>query len=683
MKRLRIKLLGEPRIAIIGQGDLHLPTRKALALLIYLASPAGVARSRDHLAGLLWSRNADEQARTNLRQSLSRLRKAMGEAGEAVSADAHEIELLTDFIETDIAKFEDLAQRSDIAAWQEAAGLLNGEFAAGFNINEPGFEDWIAGERRRVAELAISILSRLLGQHESEGDDDNAAATATKLLAMDPLEERAHQSLMRALANLGRFEAALQQYKICRDLLRKELDIEPSEEIRALNDEIAKRRTTTRHAANGPAVETDGLIEALAGEDSLAQTPTLIPNLPPQLQGLDLRPPARPSIVILPFSNLTGDPGEDYLAEGIRIDIQAALVKITGIFLIAAGAANAVRGSDAQTAGRAFGVRYALHGSIRRAGANLRISAELIDVEGGQAIWTEIYDRRFDDGFEVQDEIIAEIIKALDVKLLRGEHAAVWHKTLKDRDALESFYKGVQEFFKQQKDSMLRARRAFEAVDRMQPKVSTGATWVAMTHWFDAFKGWRDDPAESLDKAGEWSAKAVAMDDPDGQAHMVLSHVHLMNRRFDDALIVGREAVQLRPNCTNANGFFANVLHYCGDQRDAIDHVTWAIRYSPVYPSFFADVLSLALHFDASFDAAIAVAGGSLRLNPGGQTASLVTLASLWQKGDHGQARQMATQLTAADPAFSVKRFARLQPYRDPADLENYAAKIKAAGLPD
>lgn len=680
MTTLRIQLLGEPCISVTGQSDVRLPTRKAQALLIYLACPPGVARSRDHLAGLLWSRNADEQARTNLRQNLSRLRKSLGSAKEAVVADAHEIELISDIVETDTSTFEGLVQQSDVASWEAAAALLNGEFAAGFNINEPGFEEWIAVERRRVSELAIGTLGRLLKHYEAENDHDNAAATARKLLAMDPLQEPVHQSLMRALANQDRFEAALQQYKICRDLLRKELDIDPGDGIRSLNDEISRRRAAVRHVPNAPAVETEGLIRVLGEGRSDAKT--LAPNLPPQLQGLNLSAPERPSIVILPFNNLTTDAGQEHLAEGVRIDIQAALVKITGIFLIAAGSANAVRGYDAQTAGHALGVRYALQGSIRRAGSILRISAELIDVEDGQAIWTETYDRQFDDGFEVQDEIVAKIIIALDVKLLRGEHAAVWHKTLKNRDALENFYKGVQEFFKLQKDSMVRARRAFEAVDRIQPNVSIGATWVAMCHWFDAFKGWRNDPSKCLEKAGDWAEKAVAMDDPDGQAHMVLSHVHLMNRRFDDALIVGREAVQLRPNCTNANGFFANVLHFCGEQRDAIDHVTWAIRYSPIYPPFFADVLSQALLFEGDCDAAIAVAGESLRLNPDGQTPHLVMIASHWKQGDYSQARRIAERLIAAAPTFSLQKFAKLQPYRNPGDLNNYVAKLKSAGLP-
>ena len=172
------------------------------------------------------------------------------------------------------------------------------------------------------------------------------------------------------------------------------------------------------------------------------------------------------------------------------------------------------------------------------------------------------------------------------------------------------------------------------------------------------------------------------MEDADGQAHMVLSYVHLIKRQFDDALIVGREAVRLRPNCTNANGFFGNVLHYCGEQNDAIEHVTWAIRYSPVYLPFFADVLALALLFDGSFDAAMVVAGESLRLNPAGVTPRLVLIAGRTEQAQFAAAREVGELLLAADPAFSVRRFAERQPYRDKADLDNFIARLNPAGLP-
>jgi TolB-like protein/DNA-binding SARP family transcriptional activator len=682
MTKLTLHLLGEPRVSTPETTGLRLPTKKSLALLVYLASPPGVPRSRDELAGLLWGRSAQDQARSSLRQNLARLRKSLGCAKDTIKADTQNIELDPEYVEIDTTRFEGLLSGSDVTSLTDVVELINGEFARGLHINEEGFDEWIEIERRRISELAVSGLARLLHQCEEQKDFDQAAVIACKLLTFDPLHEAVHQSLMRALAHQQRYESALQQYKLCRDLLRKELGIDPGADTRVLRDEIARRRETQRHAPSAPAVETEGLIRVLSGTRSNEVAEGVAPDLPPQLLGLDLSIPARPSIVILPFDNLTGDDDNGYLSEGIRIDIQAALVKITGIFLIAAGSANAMRGRDGFSAGNALGVNYVLQGSLRRSGSKLRISAELIDIQSGNAIWTDSYDRQFDDGFEVQDDIIREIITALDVKLMRGEQAAVWHKTLKDRDALECFYKGVQEFFKMGKEPILRARKYFEVVDKKQPDVSIGATWVALCHWFDAFKGWGDDPEGSLNAAGKWSRKAVQMADADGQAHMVLSHVHLMNRQFDDALIVGREAIRLRPNCTNANGFFGNVLHYCGEQADAIEHVIWAIRYSPVYPPFFADVLALALLFDRSFDAAAVVARESLRLNPTGLTPRLVLIAVHHEEGEFAEAREIAERLMASDPGFSIKQFAKRQPYKDRTDLEAFVARLSSSGLP-
>jgi len=433
---------------------------------------------------------------------LARLRKSLGGAKEAIIANAENIELDPEWVEMDSAKLEGMLSGPDESLLAAATELIRGEFASGLFINEELFDDWVTNERRRISELSVSAFARLLEYFEGQKDFDKAAAIACKLLTFDPLQESVHQSLMRAFAQQERYESALQQYKLCRDILRKELGIDPGDDTRALREEIARRREAQLHVPNAPAVETEGLIRVIDAKHS--QDKPVEPDLPPQLQGLDLSMPERPSIVILPFDNLTGDPENEHLAGGIRIDIQAALVKITGIFLIAAGSANAMRGRDAISTGKALGVRYVLLGSLRRPTSKLRISAELIYVQTGNAIWTDTFDRQFDDGFEVQDEIIREIITALDVTLLRGEQAAVWHKTLKDRDALECFYRGVQEFFKMRKESIRRARKYFESVDKQQPSVSIGATWVAMCHWFDAFKAWGSDPEKSLDKAGEW-----------------------------------------------------------------------------------------------------------------------------------------------------------------------------------
>ena len=171
------------------------------------------------------------------------------------------------------------------------------------------------------------------------------------------------------------------------------------------------------------------------------------------------------------------------------------------------------------------------------------------------------------------------------------------------------------------------------------------------------------------------------MVDTDGQAHMVLSHVHLINRKFDDALIVGRKAVALTPNCTNANGFFANVLHYCGEQADAIDHVTWAIRYSPVYPPFFADVLSISYLLSYRFDDALKVTEESLRINPEGLTAKLIKSAAYSGQEDLVNAKKNGELVKSDHPSFSVKEFESRQPYRNSSDLARIIDWLEQAGL--
>lgn len=681
MMKLKLQLLGEPRIFISETSEVYLATKKSQALVVYLASSPGIAHSRDHLATLLWGRSAKEQARSSLRQNLSKLRNSLGPCKDAIDATAQQIRFDTDFVEIDYIQFEKLMSGGTVEELEEATGMLRGEFAAGLYINEADFDDWLSNERRRLSDIAISGLVQLLDHYTSNNQSSEAIVIARKLLALDPLQERVHLSLMTALADQERYESALQQYKICCDHLRKELDISPGKQAIELRNSIARDRASFRHTPTAPEVESSGLITAL----TKGETPDYSTNKAffPQLEGLNLSTPMRPSLLILPFQNISGDPANDYLAEGIRIDIQAALVKITGIFLIAAGSANAMRGKDAIEAGSALSVQYVLQGSIRKSGSKLRVSTELIDTKVGNAIWTENYNRQWQNGFDVQDEIIREIITALDVRLLHGEQAAVWHRTLKDIDSLEFFYRGVDEFFKQNKDSNLRARRFFELVDKKQPNVSTGATWIAMCHWLDAFKAWGKNLDQSLRLAGEWAERAVIKEDADGQAHMVLSHVHLLNKRFDEALIIGREAVTLRPNCTNANGFFANVLHFCGEQSDAIQHVTWAIRYSPVYPPFFADILALALLFSDRFTDAIAVAAESLRLNPEGITPRLVQIAAYSAQNKLSEANKIGEQLISVDKMFSLTRFAKQQPYRNPNDLTGFIDKLSAVKLPD
>ena len=229
---------------------------------------------------------------------------------------------------------------------------------------------------------------------------------------------------------------------------------------------------------------------------------------------------------------------------------------------------------------------------------------------------------------------------------------------------------------------MMRARQYFEAVAKKEPDSALGPTWVALCHWFELQRGWSQAPEETRDQACRWAEEAATKDDADGQAQTVLSHVHLMNRNYEAALAAGRAATATRPGCANSNGFFANVLHHCGENDEAIRHINLAIRYHPLNPPFFRNILAAAHQARNEFDAAIAAAKQVVESAPADITARL-TLVSAYVKSNRVDlAKQVASEISRLDPNFSVKRFADLQYYRDGSYLEQLAEDLRASGLP-
>jgi adenylate cyclase len=408
--------------------------------------------------------------------------------------------------------------------------------------------------------------------------------------------------------------------------------------------------------------------------------PTAIPR---RLQNIKLPELDKPSIVIMPFRNLTGDPDMEYLADGLRMDIQNALVKVSGLFLIASGSAYAFRGASVQDAGCTLGAKFVLQGSIRAAGQKVRVTAELAEAATGRIIWGEHFDRTVDDSFDLQDEITGRVLAAINVKLVLGEQAKVWHKTLKDLKALEAFYKGVHAFYQMDRLSMQRARQYFERVAEIRPAVPVGATWVAMSHWFDIQRGWSDMPERSKELARQWAEVAASMQDADGQAHSALSYLYLIERRFDEALDAGRQAVSNRPSCAYANCFYGNVLHYCGDQDGAIHHLKLAMRVQPLHPPFYLHMLGLAYRAKGELDSAVWTAKQALELNPDDLANRILLTSAYVGLRRQDLAEETAAEIQHIDPSFSVAQFASAQPYRDNDFLEKFVSDLRSAGLPE
>ena len=332
MTGLHLALLGGLEILggeVMARASL---TRKARALVAYLALRGGRGQSREKLAGLFWGDSAEEQARANLRQTLSSIRKALnGDGAVHLVTDGDQISLAGSNIDLDVAEFEQLVAEATPEALKRAAALYKGDLLDGFSLKEDSFEGWARAERERLRHLACDALTKLIAHCDEVGDTERCVETAARLLTLDPLREAAHRILMRAYAAQGRQASALKQFETCRDILRRELGVEPEPKTVALYREIRQHRTATA----------DERMDTLL-KDTVKQPPL----------------PDGPSVAVLPFENKSDDPDQTYFADGLTENIIGGLTRFREILVIGVKSILVVRDQapDLCEIGRTLGV---------------------------------------------------------------------------------------------------------------------------------------------------------------------------------------------------------------------------------------------------------------------------------------------------------------------------------------
>jgi DNA-binding SARP family transcriptional activator/tetratricopeptide (TPR) repeat protein len=274
MARLTLMLLGGFRAHLDPGVPLAFPTRKAQALLAYLARPLGQPHARDKLASLLWGSTVETTARTSLRQTLYALRRIVRRADvEPLRTDGNVVWLDRDAVTVDVDEFEQRVAEGTPTALADANALYGGDLLEGLAIQEPPFEDWLTSERERLHEVALRALGRLLTHQRAAGSTDAAIQTALRLLALDALQEPVHRALMQLYADSGRRMAALRQYQVCRDTLRREFNSEPEKETTALYEEINRRRARVAHSID------QALASPGVGEGERKQVTVLVADL--------------------------------------------------------------------------------------------------------------------------------------------------------------------------------------------------------------------------------------------------------------------------------------------------------------------------------------------------------------------------------------------------------------------
>ncbi len=398
-------------------------------------------------------------------------------------------------------------------------------------------------------------------------------------------------------------------------------------------------------------------------------------------------PFGKPSLTIKPFDQIGAADEHDRLADAFTNGIVVALTRLPGLVLVGDESPSMAvsKQMSIQEIGHRFNVRYVVNGAVRKLGHRIRVSVELIEVATNRYVWAENLDRELHDVgdfFGVEDEIIEEIVTSLDVKLLSGEAARLVRRALRHPVALEHYFRGEDLLWRSTMKLELReAQRLFEETIRLEPESPVGYAAGSLTYWVEAVSGLSDTPSRSLKRATELARQAIALDDVTGYAHMVMAHVHLSRREYDEAMAEASRAVTDRPSCPAAYSIKASVLTYLDRAVEAVELAQYALRLSPVHPPMYPAVLAAAYYACERFEEALAAAKDAIALEAGDVSPYLYLIASSAALNCPEEARSAAAEVLRIAPDFTVSQFARSQPYKKREILEGLVARLSSAGL--
>ncbi len=302
------------------------------------------------------------------------------------------------------------------------------------------------------------------------------------------------------------------------------------------------------------------------------------------LAGEPLALPDKPSIAVLPFDNMSGDPEQEFFADGLAEDIITILSKISKLMVIARNSSFAYKGTatDVRQIASDLGVRYVLEGSVRKSGNRLRATAQLIDATIGSHIWAERYDRLVEDVFDIQDNITKEIVTALRVQLTDGEEALVWNKGTQDIDAWRWALEAGELFFQFTPAEIARARDILHRSIKCDPNYAYAWAMIGACDWYLARIGSSDDAEASIERAEQSVAKSLELDDRLSWGHFSQGMVLLYRKHFDEAVSALQEAVALHPGNANVRASLGMVLIHAGRPEEGLQAMREAMRLNPL-----------------------------------------------------------------------------------------------------
>jgi TolB-like protein/Tfp pilus assembly protein PilF len=394
--------------------------------------------------------------------------------------------------------------------------------------------------------------------------------------------------------------------------------------------------------------------------------------------------PDRPAIAVLAFENMSGDREQDYFSDGISEDVITALSKVRWFFVIARNSTFVYKGRAVhiRQIAEELGVRYVVEGSVRRSGDRVRITAQLNDVATGSHIWAERYDRSLTDLFAVQDEITDAIVAAIEPQIYAAENFRAKRKPPNSMDAWDLVMRALSHYWRVRRGDHVIAQGLLEQAIAIDANYGQALSVLATSHMFGAHLGWADikTAAPIAERA---ALGAIQADSEDAWAHTALGSVYFSTRRLDHSLAEFELALQLNPNFSLAQGYYALALSYCGRWQESHDAARRAIRQSPRDPSLaiYYGIAAYAQFVGRNYPEAIALARDAIRQRGDLTGAYRVLTVAAGMAGDTEVATAALAELRRSQPNISLAWIATELPWKLESDREHYLEGFRRAGL--
>jgi len=645
MSRIVACLFGGMELRAADGRELSVDTRKARALLAFLMLEQERWHSRTRLAALLWGDREDSQARNSLNQALYEIRKIETATGaRLVERQSDRVRFVSDSIDCDAHRFEALLASDPIAA----ADLSEVRLLERLDLAESDFTAWLDQKRAQCREKLAQALRKLAASTASEMPLTARLDAARRLIALEPLDESARRQFMVLLAESGDRAEAIRQYEVCAALLRDELGLVPDSETR----------------------------------DVLAQ----IRRAPAASTALPL--PDKPSIAVLPFQNMSGDPGQEYFADGMVEEIITALSRFKSLFVIARNSSFTYKGKavDIKQVGRELGVRYVLEGSVRKAANQVRITGQLVDSQTGGHLWADRFDSSLENLFELQDQITTRVVAVVAPRVDLAESERAKRRPSDDPNAYDCFLRGTSRMHEASRSSLQEALSLFHHATRLDPEFSTPFGMIARCHSHLWGLGWSSD--EDLAKAEiRRTASRVALIGKDDAAALCAAGFALVRVCEEDETGAALIDQGLAVNMNLALGWAqrGGVSVMLGEASEGVDQLNRAMRLNPIDPEihWVEMQMSYATLMQGDYNGAIKWANKSLVHRPNFSTAlwSLVIAQAI--SGRVAAAQKMMPVVRENQPAMRLSNLRTYIPMRKAEHLALIREGLRLAGLPE